>query len=107
MTRDEVMIAVPIRRPATTIATWVLRRKKLPTPMRSGNRFRPAQPRTARQVLVTLLILVTGTCLAVLGLAGRKRVPPRIGVGNFFRRKTHVAVVVAGPRLRDPLHSPP
>src|SRR6267143_2499193 len=53
MTKDEVMIAVPIRRPATTIATWVLRRKKLPTPIRRGNRFRPAQPRTARDVPVT------------------------------------------------------
>src|SRR3990172_3630941 len=39
------MIAVPTRRPATTIATWVLRRKKLPSPMRSGNRFRPDQTR--------------------------------------------------------------
>src|SRR5438309_3680222 len=28
MTKDEVMIAVPIRRPATTIATWVLRRSE-------------------------------------------------------------------------------
>jgi len=45
---------------------------------------------------LTLLILVTGTCLAVLGWAGRKRFPLRIGVGNFFRRKTQVAIVVAG-----------
>src|SRR5256885_6235461 len=45
---------------------------------------------------VPLLILVTGTPLAVLGWAGRKRFPLRIGVGNFFRRKTQVAIVVAG-----------
>src|SRR2546427_8085969 len=45
---------------------------------------------------LTLLILVTGTSLAVLGWAGRKRFPLRIGVGNFFRRKTQVAIVVAG-----------
>src|SRR5207249_1520783 len=45
---------------------------------------------------LTLLILVTGTCLAVLGWAGRKRFPLRIGVGNFCRRKTQVAIVVAG-----------
>src|SRR5881296_1466200 len=45
---------------------------------------------------LTLLILVTGTCLAVLGWVGRKRFPLRIGVGNFFRRKTQVAIVVAG-----------
>src|SRR5438552_8815287 len=45
---------------------------------------------------LTLLILVTGTCLAVLGWAGRKRFPLRIGAGNFFRRKTQVAIVVAG-----------
>src|SRR5256885_10792887 len=45
---------------------------------------------------LTLLILVTGTPLAVLGWAGRKRFPLRIGVGNFFRRKTQVAIVVAG-----------
>ena len=45
---------------------------------------------------LALLILVTGTALAVLGWAGRKRFPLRIGVGNFFRRKTQVAIVVAG-----------
>src|SRR2546430_6133019 len=45
---------------------------------------------------LTLLILVTGTSLAVLGWAGRKRFPLRIGVGNCFRRKTQVAIVVAG-----------
>src|SRR2546430_16402109 len=45
---------------------------------------------------LTLLILVTGTSLAVVGWAGRKRFPLRIGVGNFFRRKTQVAIVVAG-----------
>ena len=47
-------------------------------------------------VNLALLILVTGTSLAVLGWAGRKRFPLRIGVGNFFRRKTQVAIVVAG-----------
>jgi len=45
---------------------------------------------------LVLLIVVTGTALAVLGWAGRKRFPLRIGVGNFFRRKTQVAIVVAG-----------
>ncbi len=45
---------------------------------------------------LALLIVVTGTALAVLGSAGRKRFPLRIGVGNFFRRKTQVAIVVAG-----------
>ena len=45
---------------------------------------------------LSLLILVTGTSLAVLGWAGRKRFPLRIGIGNFFRRKTQVAIVVAG-----------
>src|SRR5512136_2963911 len=42
------MIAVPTRGPATTIATWALRRKKLPMPMRSGKRLRPAQATTTR-----------------------------------------------------------
>src|SRR5256886_14734798 len=45
---------------------------------------------------LTLLILLKGTSLAVLGWAGRKRFPLRIGVGNFFRRKPQVAIVVAG-----------
>src|SRR3989304_2906967 len=37
-----------------------------------------------------------GGVLLALGGAGRKRFPLRIGVGNFFRRKTQVAIVVAG-----------
>ncbi len=45
---------------------------------------------------VLLLIVVAFACLAVLAWAGRKRFPLRIGVGNFFRRKTQVAIVVAG-----------
>src|SRR2546425_13040917 len=45
---------------------------------------------------LTLLILVTGTSLAVLGWAGRKRFPLRTGAGNSSRRKTQVAIVVAG-----------
>src|SRR5207249_1520780 len=57
---------VPIRRPATTIATWVLRRQKLPTPIRSGNRFRPAQPRTARQVPVTRIRSVRSVSIGPL-----------------------------------------
>src|SRR6266567_6025783 len=44
----------------------------------------------------TLLIVVAAICLAVLAWAGRKRFPLRIGAGNFFRRKTQVAIVVAG-----------
>src|SRR3972149_425559 len=43
-----------------------------------------------------LLIVVAAVVLLVLGWAGRKRFPLRIGVGNFFRRKTQVAIVVAG-----------
>src|SRR3989304_2220879 len=43
-----------------------------------------------------LLIVVAAVVLLVLGGAGRKRFPLRIGVGNFFRRKTQVAIVVAG-----------
>jgi putative ABC transport system permease protein len=43
-----------------------------------------------------LIAVVVGTCLAVLAWAGRKRFPLRIGLGNFFRRKTQVAIVVAG-----------
>ncbi len=45
---------------------------------------------------VTLLLVVGAVCLAVLAWAGRKRFPLRIGAGNFFRRKTQVAIVVAG-----------
>ena len=45
---------------------------------------------------LTLLLVVIATALAVVGWAGRKRFPLRIGVGNFFRRKTQVAIVVAG-----------
>ena len=45
---------------------------------------------------LALLLDVTATALAVVGWAGRKRFPLRIGVGNFFRRKTQVAIVVAG-----------
>ena len=44
----------------------------------------------------TLLLVVGLVALAVLGWAGRKRFPLRIGAGNFFRRKTQVAIVVAG-----------
>jgi putative ABC transport system permease protein len=44
----------------------------------------------------TLLLVVGVVCLAVLAWAGRKRFPLRIGAGNFFRRKTQVAIVVAG-----------
>src|SRR5256712_284992 len=45
---------------------------------------------------LTLLLVVGAICLAVLAWAGRKRFPVRIGAGNFFRRKTQVAIVVAG-----------
>src|SRR5437667_8812771 len=44
----------------------------------------------------TLLLVVGAICLAVIVWAGRKRFPLRIGAGNFFRRKTQVAIVVAG-----------
>src|SRR5437667_9935117 len=44
----------------------------------------------------TLLIVVGVVCLVVLAWAGRKRFPLRIGAGNFFRRKSQVAIVVAG-----------
>ena len=44
----------------------------------------------------TLLGVVGLVALAVLAWAGRKRFPLRIGAGNFFRRKTQVAIVVAG-----------
>src|SRR3989475_2053500 len=45
---------------------------------------------------LTLLGVVGLVCLVVVAWAGRKRFPLRIGVGNFFRRKTQVAIVVAG-----------
>ncbi len=45
----------------------------------------------------TILLLVVGLVgLTVVAWAGRKRFPLRIGTGNFFRRKTQVAIVVAG-----------
>src|SRR5947209_9614528 len=44
----------------------------------------------------TLLIVVGVVCRVMLSWAGRKRFPLRIGAGNFFRRKTQVAIVVAG-----------
>src|SRR5690349_11715810 len=45
---------------------------------------------------IPLLLVVGAIVLAVLVWAGRKRFPLRIGAGNFFRRKTQVAIVVAG-----------
>jgi len=45
---------------------------------------------------ITLLLVVGAICLVVVAWAGRKRFPLRIGAGNFFRRKTQVAIVVAG-----------
>ncbi len=42
------------------------------------------------------LIAVAAVCLGILAWAGRRRFPLRIGVGNFFRRKTQVAIVVTG-----------
>src|SRR5437899_779979 len=45
---------------------------------------------------LTLLLGVGAICLVVLAWARRKRLPLRIGAGNFFRRKTQVAIVVAG-----------
>src|SRR2546422_895392 len=45
---------------------------------------------------ITLLLVVGAICLAVVAWAGRKRFPLRIGAGNFFRRKTQGAIVVAG-----------
>src|SRR5437867_8160275 len=44
---------------------------------------------------LALLLVVTATALAVVGWAGRKRFPLRIGVGNFFRRNTELEIVVA------------
>src|SRR3989475_706310 len=45
---------------------------------------------------LTLLLVVGAICLVILAWVGRKRFPLRIGAGNFFRRKTQVAIVVAG-----------
>src|SRR5512137_1069907 len=45
---------------------------------------------------VVLLVLVGLVVLVLLVWTGRKRFPLRIGMGNFFRRKTQVAIVVAG-----------
>src|SRR3990172_12224189 len=45
---------------------------------------------------VTLLGLVGLVVAVILVWSGRKRFPLRIGLGNFFRRKTQVAIVVAG-----------
>ncbi len=45
---------------------------------------------------VVLLALVGLVVLGLLVWTGRKRFPLRIGMGNFFRRKTQVAIVVAG-----------
>src|SRR6059036_1991440 len=50
----------------------------------------------AIETAVYLLGVVGLVCLGVVAWAGRKRFPLRIGVGNFFRRKTQVAIVVAG-----------
>src|SRR5213593_2795153 len=50
----------------------------------------------ALETALYLLGVVGLVCLAVVAWAGRKRFPLRIGVGNFFRRKTQVAIVVAG-----------
>src|SRR5574340_296856 len=45
---------------------------------------------------VVLLAVVGLVVLVLLVWTGRKRFPLRIGMGNFFRRKTQVAIVVAG-----------
>ena len=45
---------------------------------------------------VALLFFVGLVVLVLLLWTGRKRFPLRIGMGNFFRRKTQVAIVVAG-----------
>ena len=45
---------------------------------------------------VVLLGIVALVVLAIVAWSGRKRFPFRIGMGNFFRRKTQVAIVVAG-----------
>src|SRR3972149_11680418 len=48
------------------------------------------------ETALVLLVVVAVVCLGVLAWSGRKRFPLRIGAGNFFRRKTPVAIVVAG-----------
>src|SRR3990170_898943 len=48
------------------------------------------------ETALVLLAIVAVVCLGVLAWSGRKRFPLRIGLGNFFRRKTQVAIVVAG-----------
>ena len=45
---------------------------------------------------VALLAVVAVVVAGIALWAGRKRFPLRIGFGNFFRRKTQVAIVVAG-----------
>ena len=45
---------------------------------------------------ITLLLVVAVICAIILVWTGRKRFPLRIGLGNFFRRKTQVAIVVTG-----------
>jgi len=47
-------------------------------------------------VAVFLLLVVAAICAVILVWTGRKRFPLRIGLGNFFRRKTQVAIVVTG-----------
>jgi len=46
--------------------------------------------------VIFLLLIVAAVCLTILAWTGRKRFPLRIGLGNFFRRKTQVAIVIAG-----------
>src|SRR3989304_1978453 len=48
------------------------------------------------ETALVLLVVVAVVCLGVLAWSGRKRFPLRIGAGNFFRRKTQVAIVVTG-----------
>ncbi len=43
-----------------------------------------------------LFIVVAGVVIGAIAWTGRRRFPLRIGLGNFFRRKTQVAIVVAG-----------
>src|SRR3989304_812067 len=53
--------------------------------------------REAPMDTATLLLLFVGlVCRGILVWAGRRRFPLRIGLGNFFRRETQVAIVVAG-----------
>lgn len=46
--------------------------------------------------LLVLLGVVGAMCLAVVVWTGWKRFPLRIGIGNFFRRKAQVLIVIAG-----------